>query len=699
MKKSIRDTVAFAPTRSFQARKHDITYILAGASTCRTAGDRVAWLQSLLAWIRAAGLPTPAAGSAATQTGFLPDDTGASPTSRAAVRIRFVLHLCDRQPEWGAAVGSTLAQLAAEIPATELFCEVGFFSGHGLFGQVGSILIDRYLPVKGGSRDLDQLVTSLFPGEQDAAWVETLDSAQIAQILSVIEGQRGAAVWSSMRRSFADAMLIIASQVTGAGMDREMRRRVPMGDIATSAFFRLFTAVQRLHPRLEGSAWVDAGDRRELDALKDAIADGLAIMEQAFTYLEAHGVSVDLVFRFERTELLLERLAQMTRFLIAAADGRSALALGPLIGELVRANQDAHRLARLFSGKIRLLSRRIVEHTGDSGEHYIVQDRAGYFQMLWSAGGGGVLTVGTTILKATIARFPMPPVLGLLANASNYAGSFLAMNFCHFTLATKQPSMTASTLARKLSEFAYGTHSQEVVETIRDAFRSQFAAAIGNVGAAIPSAMLLTWLYQKESGQQIFTNAYAHKTLVSLDPLTTLTVPFAILTGFLLWTASLLSGAVENWVALHQMAPRLENSPYLRFWLGPERTKKSVRFLSKHLSGVAGSVILGSLLALTPFIGALTGLPLDVRHVTLSSSALTIAVMTMGPLAEPTAIGRAVVGVALTGAMNFGVSFFLALVVASRAQNVRRGLLLMVGRRVVRTFFRAPLRFFWPGPD
>ncbi len=695
MKKSIKDAVSFAPKRMFKPRKHDITYILAGAGDCSNLDERVAWLESLFAWIRASGIPK-ISSSPSTAAALASDDSDSPAKTLAGVRIRFILHLCDRHPEWRLGVGSTLAQLAAEVPATELFCEVGIFSGHGILGQVAGILIDRFLPIKGGAGDLDQLVTALFPTENDAKWVEILAPVKIREFMDVVEGERGAAAWDGLRRSFADAMLIIASQITGAGMERGMRGRVPLGDIVTSAFFRLFTAVQRLHPRLEGSAWVGAEDLRDLHDLQVMIGESLKVVEQAFTYLETHGVSVDLVFRFERVELQLQRLSLMSKFLTAAAQGKAETGVGPLVAELVRAGHDAHRLGRLFSGKIRLLSRRIVEHTGDSGDHYIVHDRAGYFQMLGSAGGGGLLTVGTTVLKAAIARFPLPPMLGLMANTANYAGSFLAMNFCHFTLATKQPSMTASTLARKLSGFARGTDSQEIIATIRDAFRSQFAAALGNVGVAIPTAVLVTWLYRHFTGEQIFTHAYAHKTLVSLDPLTTLTVPFAILTGILLWAASLVSGAIENWVALHQLPQRLEDSVYLRFWLGSSKTKGVVTFFTKHLPGAAGSIVLGALLGLTPFLGLLSGIPLDVRHVTLSSSALTIAVVTLGPEADAPSIWRAASGVGLTGAMNFGVSFFLALIVASRAQNVRHGLLALVSRRVVRTFFRAPLAFFWP---
>lgn len=696
MKKSIKEAVSFAPRRGFRFRKLDISYILGSAGTCNTLQKRVEWLEALLTWIRSNS--TVAVNQLRTtgeQSEFPLVDSGHSQAkSIASVRIKFLLHLFNRQPEWRRDVSAVLIQLATELPATELFCDVGI-SGHGLFGQISGILIERYLPLNSGG-DLDRLVTVLFPNESDADWVDSLSPVKIENLLSLIEGDHGRSVWDAFRRSYADAMLIMASQVAGSGNDREMRERLSIVDLPSSAFFRLLMAVQRLHPRLEGSAWVADKDLRELAELQEVIADCLTLTDQAFAYLEKNGVSVGLVFRFERIERLLKRLALMNDFLIAAAKGVPESGLSRLLAELIRASLDAHRLNRLFSGKIRLLSRRIVDHTGDSGEHYITYDRRGYFQMLQSAAGGGMLTVGTTVIKAAIGRFSLPPLLEAIVHSGNYAGSFLAMHFCHFTLATKQPSMTASTLARKLSDFSRGTDSDNMIALIRDAFRSQFAAAIGNVGAAIPMAALVTWLYQRLTDRQIFTETYAQKTLESLDPFTSMTIPFAVLTGVILWTASLCAGAIENWVALHQMSRRVEHVPILVSWLGAAKMQRIVNFSTSNLPGVAGSVVLGILLAMTPVMGVLTGLPLDVRHVTLSSSALSIASVTLGDQVDTQDVVRAALGVGLTGLMNFGVSFFLALVVASRAQNVRRGLLGLIAKRVFRIFLHSPLAFFWP---
>ena len=100
---------------------------------------------------------------------------------------------------------------------------------------------------------------------------------------------------------------------------------------------------------------------------------------------------------------------------------------------------------------------------------------------------------------------------------------------------------------------------------------------------------------------------------------------------------------------------------------------------------------------MTPVIGKFFGLPLDVRHVTLSTGrahAGGLRARADAPRSSPARCRRSL-GIAIIGALNFGVSFVLALAVALRARDVehaRRRLL----RGVLARFFRSPLEFFFP---
>ena len=101
-----------------------------------------------------------------------------------------------------------------------------------------------------------------------------------------------------------------------------------------------------------------------------------------------------------------------------------------------------------------------------------------------------------------------------------------------------------------------------------------------------------------------------------------------------------------------------------------------------------------------PTFARFFGLPIDVRHITLSTGSLTLAISSIGVHAVGwAAFLGAVVGIAIIGLCNFGVSFALALVVAMRARDVPRGERRNLPGAVLRRFVRRPIEFFYPPRD
>jgi site-specific recombinase len=186
----------------------------------------------------------------------------------------------------------------------------------------------------------------------------------------------------------------------------------------------------------------------------------------------------------------------------------------------------------------------------------------------------------------------------------------------------------------------------------------------------------------------------------SLHPWKSLTLPFAALTGLMLWLASVAAGWMENWAVYRRLPEALAAHPRLRRLLGDARAAAFSRLVLRHISGVGGSVALGFLLAMTPVVSNFFGVHLDVRHVTLSFGSLAFAGVTLGPQACLTpAFLAAVGGVGLVGLLNFGVSFALALAVALRARDVPRGSSVLLTRAVVARFLHDPRTFFVPPAD
>jgi site-specific recombinase len=107
-------------------------------------------------------------------------------------------------------------------------------------------------------------------------------------------------------------------------------------------------------------------------------------------------------------------------------------------------------------------------------------------------------------------------------------------------------------------------------------------------------------------------------------------------------------------------------------------------FLSHGIAGFAANVSLGFMLGLVPVALAFYGLPVEVRHVTLSSGQLAAAVVTLGW------------GVAAAAPFWLAVSFVLALQVAIRARDVERIGQRAVYRAILRRMAREPASFLFP---
>jgi site-specific recombinase len=182
----------------------------------------------------------------------------------------------------------------------------------------------------------------------------------------------------------------------------------------------------------------------------------------------------------------------------------------------------------------------------------------------------------------------------------------------------------------------------------------------------------------------------------SLHPTHSPTIFYAALTGVLLWVSSVAAGWLENWAVYRRLPEAIAEHRIGRF-IGRRTTRWASRVFSRNISGVGGNTALGYLLGMTPIAGKFFGLPLDVRHVTLSTGALTLALCAQGSAALRTGeFWGAALGIAIIGSLNFGVSFVLALLVALRAREVERKDRLKLWVSVFATFFKSPGQFFFP---
>jgi len=277
----------------------------------------------------------------------------------------------------------------------------------------------------------------------------------------------------------------------------------------------------------------------------------------------------------------------------------------------------------------------------------------------------------------------------------NYAASFVFIQFAGLTVATKQPAMTAPALAARMKELDRPERMEAFIDDVVNLVRSQSASIFGNVFVVFPVAYVLGLLLAGVNMVPVDA-AKAAKTIDSLSLLGP-SAFFAAFTGVLLWFSSVLAGWVDNWFHYRRLGPAIAGHRRLAYVFGPSAMQRTASFLDREIAGLTANISLGFLLGSVPVLLAFFGLPIEVRHVTLSSGQLAACVVVLGwSVMATSAFWLAVAGIAVIGVLNVGVSFALALQVAIRARDSSGASRGEIYRAIWRRMLREPVSFLFP---
>jgi site-specific recombinase len=426
--------------------------------------------------------------------------------------------------------------------------------------------------------------------------------------------------------------------------------------------------------------------RDRLDACRQAAAT-------VYTHLEAHGISVNLVFQLRQ---LRERVLRIRALLDCLLSAQPAVNTARLLAHLVTVGQERRSVRALIGSNTSLLAAKVAERSSETGEHYITRTMGEYRSMVRQAAGGGALTALTTWIKFGVMALGFSVFWSGFWAGAGYAASFILIQLLHFTLATKQPAMTAPAMAAKLKDLSAPKALDDFADEVTHLVRSQVAAVLGNVLLVFPVVVLISVLLQLTTGHAMIDAAQADHVLKSLN-LWGPTALFAAFTGVLLFASSIMAGWTENWFVLHRLDSALRYNPKITAWLGVARADRWAIFMRANISGFAANLSLGFMLGLIPAFADFFGLGLEVRHVTLSAGQLGAACASLGwGVWRESALWWCLLALPVVGALNLSVSFYLAFRLALRAHNVtgfgRARISEVIGRRWV----QAPLSFFWP---
>jgi len=595
-----------------------------------------------------------------------------APGSHPAIaRLELLVLALERIPAAKRRFQAMLRAVLSQTRGVKLFGEIGLPNDRGLLAETTDRLARRLLPEPPAMQELWMLSSKIIRSVDDLAWLGPAADPLLHRLAAA-----GGDAWAPLRNSIEDAIGLITTRIAALGMAEAFRQRTVVGAIRESPLYLLTRAQPREMPALIEAA------RKHLDVVREALED--------------RGVSIDVVYSLDSIERGLSRIELLLPFIETDDEIEPTYEIRAVIAAVGRGLVGGRSFMQLMNDNLRLLARKVIERAGRTGEHYVTSSKREYWMMLATAAGGGVLTCGTAVGKFFIKWGHWPLFIDGVFSAVLYAGSFIVMQLLGFTLATKQPSMTAAALAGTIRDRSGPGRLDELVRLIARIARSQFAAAMGNVSAVIVTSLVFDLIYAATTGSSFLDEDTAKKTIESFDPFGSGTIFFAALTGVFLWLSSLFAGWFENWVVYRRLPEAIEHHRWGKR-LGKKRMERWARFLERQSAGFGGSVALGVMLGMAPVFAKFFGLPIEVRHITLSTGSLTLALdsVTIEGVGW-SAFLLASLGIAIVGLLNFGVSFALALVVALRARDVPRGERRTLPGAVLRRFFKHPTEFFFP---
>ena len=634
--------------------------------------ERHLWLIETLHWVRGDG-----------------DDARTS-----VARVQLLLDAVLARPEWLARWRRWWWRFTDAVDVAPLLADHGFAPRTAFLSEFGHRVRKKLLPGTPETTELGALFDLLLPSAADVHWLRALDLDTLHRLKDLLFTPDGVGPSPGLwEQALLDALVFSVGQITATGYAAEIRVRMSDSARAERTFHLLPVDMENLrdavlvHGALSPEAHATAAAlRARLDACRHAAYT-------VYAHLDAHGVSVGIVFRLRQ---LRERVLRAKSLLDCLQSAQPERATADLLADLAQVGQDNRSLRALIASSSHLTAAKVAERSAESGEHYITRDAAEYRQMLGKAAGGGALIGLTTWVKFALYGLGLSLFWDGFTAGLNYAFFFVLVQLLHWTVATKQPAVTAPAMVAKLRDIRQPGAVRRFVDEVTHLLRSQIAAILGNVGLVIPVVMLISALLSVFGGAPMIDAEQARHVLHDMQLLGP-TVLFAAFTGVLLFASSIIAGWVENWFVFHRLDSAIRHNPSTTRWLGRKRADRWASFLRRNVSGLAANISLGLMLGIVPAFAEFFGLGLQVRHVTLSAGQMAAAAMSLGPdvLREP-AFWWAVAGVVAIGPLNLAVSFYLAFRLALKAQAINDAHRSRIGAAIRHRLRHAPMSFVLP---
>jgi len=593
--------------------------------------------------------------------------------------------------------GFYLQALFEKKPFNLSLTEANILSENAFLPEFRKRTLDIILPPVGNENSIWYIVDfiSTRPG-RDLKYLKSIPSEQLDTLFKLL-GIDDLITRKRVKREMLFSANILAWRAVGNALDVGVMNMVPEYMNYDNPFLALQDEMDLLKVEMSKNPDFQFSSKDpEYKQITIYLGQCLLFIETAFKNSAKYGITSSINQSLLKIRQQINRISDI--FSLWRIDEPKDVVKNSkeLIFKIMEYKSHKNNISELFNDATRLQSHLITNHTAETGAHYITSTRKEYINMFWRASGGGVIVGALVVLKLLYGYAPGSEFSHAFMYALNYAMGFVMIYLMGFTLATKQPAMTAATMAKVLSdEKNTTTNYKEFAHLISKLFRSQFIAFIGNVALAFPVALAIIYGLDVLFNQNFATDK-ADVFLTDLDPFQSKALFHASIAGFYLFVSGIISGSIGNSSVYYQIPARIDKNPLINSLLGKRFASGLSNYYQKNWAGIISNLWFGVFLGITAPIGKFLGLDLDIRHITFAAGNFAIGLYGKDFMVSNYTFWISFITVFLIGFFNFLVSFGLSMVLAFRSRKVTFGGVKLILREIGLYFISNPLRFFIP---
>jgi site-specific recombinase len=595
--------------------------------------------------------------------------------------IQALCYLLKSNPEKAHQLREAILRLLSEHKPISLFLVARHSAFSGFFTEMRRRIGHKLLPEAIDEAYLIDLFACFFTKTSDELWVHAVPDDVWEQLIVAMRFEEAPRIITEpCRQNLLAASQVLSYRIAALGLEPELLRNHPELEQHTSPFISQQTELAEFlaSPDPDTNDLNSKSNDTDIKHILVMLSQCSEVVIKIRRNSAIVGTSIHLTFLLQRMAQQIARLETLLQIIDYANNGDSEsrknnkLKTVQLFKELVYSECHKNDVSEHWRENMEVMALRVTENASRTGEHYITGNHAEYFALMRSAMGAGIIIAIMAMIKITLAKQHMAPLTEAISFSLNYGLGFILIHILHFTVATKQPAMTAAAIAASID--ATDSNSKEMdnlVAMIANTMRSQAVAIFGNVVLAIPIAMLIAWATFHFSGQHFITPEKAHHLLADIDPVHSGALFYAGVAGVCLFLSGLIAGYHDNLAIYNKIPQRLRALKWMKKLLGVERLDRVANYVENNLGALAGNFYFGCLLGGMTAIGVLFGLPFDIRHIAFSSAFVGYAAVGLDFMLSWQAAAYIALSLVLIGFVNLSVSFSLALYVAMKSRKVR----------------------------